>query len=136
MAQVEMTIDSVRRNSLTDEWSIILKEKEGERYLPIYVGSSQASLVGRELQGIGYSELEDYVLSLTSVDIANSKVESVTISRFQNNIFYATLSYSQHDKPRDADCPPAVALALAVRAEAPIFAEERVLNKAAIGVPV
>ena len=61
---------------------------------------------------------------------------SLAISRFENNIFYATLLYSQHDKPHEVDCPPTMALALAVRARAPIFAEERVLNKAAISVPV
>ncbi len=52
MAQIEMTIDSVRRNSMTDEEAIILKEKGAERYLPIYAGSPQASLVAKQLQGV------------------------------------------------------------------------------------
>ena len=115
MAQVEMIIDSVRRGSHSDMWSIILKEKGGERYLPIYVGSSQASLVSRELQGIDYSELEDHVLSLTGFDTADSKVESVTITRFVDNVFYAKLLLTQHDKSCEVDCPPPVPLALAVR---------------------
>ena len=52
MAQIEMVIDFVRRNMLSDMWVIILKEKGAERYLPIYAGSPQASLVGRQLQGV------------------------------------------------------------------------------------
>jgi len=134
MAQIEMIIDSVRRNMLSDMWVVILKEKGAERYLPIYAGSPQASLVGRQLQGVGGSELED-AFSLTGIDTTKSKVESVIINGFDSNIFYARLLLSQHDKPREVDCPPAIALALGVRAQAPIFAEEAVLDKAGINVP-
>jgi len=134
MAQIEMIIDSVRRNLLSDEGSIILKEKGAERYLPIYAGSPQASLVAKQLQGVGDSELED-VFSLTGIDTTKSKVESVIISGFDNNIFYARLLLSQHDKPQQVDCPPAIALALGVRAQAPIFAEEAALDQAGIDVP-
>jgi len=135
MAQIEMMIDSVRRNMLSDMWVVLLKEKVAERYLPIYAGSLQAGLVARQLQGVGGSELEDYVFSLTGIDTTKSKVESVIINDFDNNIFYARLLLSQHDKPREVDCPPAIALALGVRAQAPIFAEEAVLDKAGINVP-
>jgi len=55
MAQIEMIIDSVRRNSLTDQWSIILKERGAERYLPIYAGSPQASLVAKQLQAASHN---------------------------------------------------------------------------------
>jgi len=134
MAQIEMIIDSVRRNMLSDMWVVILKEKGAERYLPIYAGSPQASLVGRQLQGVGGSELED-AFSLTGIDTTKSKVESVIINGFDNSIFYARLILSQHNKPREVDCPPAMALALGVRANAPIFAEEAVLDKAGIDVP-
>lgn len=135
MAQIEMIIDSIRRNMLSDMWVVLLKEKGAERYLPIYAGSLQASLVARQLQGVGGSELEDYVFSLTGIDTTKSKVESVIINGFDNNIFYARLLLSQHDKPREVDCPPAIALALGVRAQAPIFAEEAVLDKVGVNVP-
>jgi len=72
---------------------------------------------------------------LTGIDTTKSKVESVIINGFDNNIFYARLLLSEHDKPREVDCPSAIALALAVRAQAPIFAEEAVLDKAGIDVP-
>ena len=45
MGIVEMTIDSLRRNSLSNEWALILKEKGAERYLPIYIGPRQANIV-------------------------------------------------------------------------------------------
>lgn len=135
MAQIEMIIDSVRRNLTTNKGAIILKERGAERYLPIYAGSPQASLVAKQLQGVEDSELEDYAFSLTGIDTTKSKVKSVIINRLDNNIFYARLLLSQHDKPQEVDCPPAIALALGVRAQAPIFAEETVLDKAGIAVP-
>ena len=49
MAQVEMEIDSVRRGMLKEEWTIVLKERKGKHYLPIFVNKSEADLIGREL---------------------------------------------------------------------------------------
>lgn len=115
---VEMVIDSVRRNSLGNEWAVILKEKSAERYLPIYIGSPQADVIKRLLMGHA------------PPDTISSKVESVTINRFENNTFYAKLSYKSYE----VDYPPAEALALSIRAGAPIFADEALLNQAGIAV--
>ena len=60
-------------------------------------------------------------------------MESVIINRFEDNVFHAKL-FTQHDKPREADCPPVKALGLGVRAEALVFADKQVLEKAAITV--
>jgi len=49
MAKVEMIIDSVRRNSLGNDWVVILKEKTAECYLPIYIGSPQADVIKKLL---------------------------------------------------------------------------------------
>jgi len=51
MAWVEMTIDSVRRNLMSDSWTVILKERNAERYLPICVGLAQADIIKSELVG-------------------------------------------------------------------------------------
>ena len=74
-------------------------------------------------------------LSSAGIDIIFSKVEAVLINRFANNVFYANLLLSYHDKCVEVDYPPARALALSVRAEAPIFADEALLDTAAIEVP-
>ena len=134
MARVEMEIDSVRRNSFNNEWSVILKEKVTGHYLPIYVGSRQANLISRELQAIGYAELENYILLLTGVDTASCQVGSVIIDNFDNNVFYGKLTFIQHGKRYETDCPLAEALTLAVRVGTPVFAEEEVLSKAGIKV--
>ena len=134
MVQVEMIIDSVRRKSLSDEWVVILKAKEAERYLPIYVGPSQADIIKRLLVGAGPVELVDLDLSSAGIDIIFSKVESVTINRSEANVFYAKLVFTHHNKSYKVDCPPAKAIGLSLRAEVPILVEEAILRKAAIEV--
>lgn len=134
MAQVEMTIDSLRRNLLRDKWVVILKEKGADRYLPIYIGPYQANIIERLLLGTGPVELADLDLSSAGIDIIFSKVESVTINRFEDNVFYAELLVSYNDESVEVGCPPAKALALGVRAGAPIFVEDRVLDEAGTAI--
>ena len=150
MAQIEMEIDSVRRGMLKEEWTIVLKERRGKRYLTIFVGKPQADLVGRELLYLGKRQLPSFDLELrqkaffdlqmgdietkTGVSLALSKLESVTINRLENDAFSAKLLLTHQDRPYEVDYSPAKALAFSVRMQAPIFADERVLDKAAIAV--
>ena len=135
MAQIEVTIDSVRLSSMSGEWVVGLKEKGTEQYLPIYMGPSQANIVKRELIGARFPEPEDYECFLTGTDVTNFVLESVTVNRFEDDTFYTKLLLSQNEESFEVDCPVAGALALAVRRKAPIFAEEAVLDKAGVAVP-
>ena len=137
MAQIEMIIDSVRRNMLSDMWVVILREKDAERYLPIYIGSSQADIIKSLLVGTEPAEPVDFDFSVPGVDTSKADIKSViiNINRFKNNIFYAKLLFAHHKKSYEVDCPVAKAIALGVKAAVPIFAEETLLDKAAIEVP-
>ncbi len=133
MGIVEMEVDSLRRNSLSNEWALILKEKGAERYLPIYIGPRQANIVEKLLLGIGRVDPAEFDLSSAGIDTIFCKVEAAVINRFANNIFYAKLLLTQNDgKAVEVDCAPAKAVAHSIRAEAPIFTDEGVLDKAAI----
>ena len=135
MGIVEMTIDSLRCNLLSNEWALILKEKGAERYLPIYIGPRQANIVEKLLLGVGRVDPAEFDLSSAGIDIIFCKVEAAVINRFANNVFYAKLLLTQNDgKAVEVDCAPAKAVAHGIRAEAPIFADEAVLSKAAIAV--
>ena len=135
MAQIEVTIDSVRLSSMSGEWVVGLKEKGTEQYLPIYMGPSQANIVKRELIGARFPDPEDYECFLAGTDVTNFVLESVTVNRFEDDTFYTKLLLSQNEESFEVDCPVAGALALAVRRKAPIFAEEAALDKAGIAVP-
>ena len=135
MTQIEMIIDSVRRNMLSDMWVVILREKDAERYLPIYIDSSQADIIKSLLVGTEPAEPVDFDFSVPGVDTSKADIKSVIINRFKNNIFYAKLLFAHHKKSYEVDCPVAKAIALGVKAAVPIFAEETLLDKAAIEVP-
>lgn len=136
MAQVEMTIDSVRRGLLGNQHVVILKEKLAERYLPIYIDPSQADVIKRELMEIGSPRPAHFDLSLDGVDIENFKPVSVIINRFEDNIFYAKLLLKNGNESREVECLPAEALAFGIRKGLPILVEAEVLDKAGIDVDI
>jgi len=131
MTWVEMTIDSVRRNLMSDYWTVILKERNAERYLPICVGPAQADIIKGELVGPTKSPAPD--LFLAGINASDSKVECAAITHLEDNIFYARLSLSRQAESYEVNCPTAMALALAARgADPPIFVDEEILDKAAL----
>ena len=150
MPAVEMEIDSVRRGMLKEEWAIVLKERRGERYLPILVSKPRADLVGRELLYLVKRQLPSFDQELRQkasldlqlgdietkigVNLVSCKLESVIINFSETNIFSVNLLLTFQDKPYEVDYSIAKALAFSVRAQASIFADERVLDKAAIAV--
>jgi bifunctional DNase/RNase len=135
MSIVEMTIDSLRCNSLSNERVLILKEKGAERYLPIYIGPQQANIVEKLLIGTGRVDPAEFDLSSAGVNTIFCKVEAVIINRFVNNVFYAKLLLTQNDDEAiEVDCTPAKAVAHCIRAEAPLFADEAVLDEAGIAI--
>lgn len=135
MALVEMGIDSIRASLLHENSkTIILHSKEGERYLAIWVGLAEAEQISIKLQGIATSRPLTYDLFVSLIDVLGGNFDSVIISDLKNNTFYARLILIIGEKKCEVDCRPCDALALAVRAGAPIFAEEEVINKAAIPV--
>ncbi len=137
MGVVEMTIDSLRRNSLSSEWTLILKEKGAERYLPIYIGSQQANVIEKLLLGAGHIDPAEFDLSSAGIDIIFCKVEAAIINQFADNVFRAKLLLTRDDKEAvEVDCAPAKAVAHGIRAEARIFADEAVLDKAGIAIGV
>ena len=124
MAQIEMVIDSLRQSPMNNQWVVILKEKLAERYLPVYIGPSQADVIKRELLDVSPSK----TLAV------NSGVKAVKLDKLENNVFSAKLVLAAPGKSHEVACPPAEALAIAVRMKAPIFTNGAILNKAGISI--
>ena len=136
MGEVEMVIDSVRQSQVNLQWVVILKEKLAERYLSIYIGSSQAEALKGELIDVRPSRPLGDDSVFRDIEAIGSKIESVKIDKFEDNKFSAKLVPATPSKSHEVDCPVAKALAIAVRAKVPIFADEAILNKAGVTVGV
>ena len=134
MAEIEMMIDSVRQSPVNHRWVVVLKEKLAEKYLPVYIGSSQADVIKGELTEVSPSKPLTCNLVCGGIDAVYSEVKAVKLDKFDNNVFSAKLVLAAPGKSHEVACPPAEALAIAARTKAPIFADEVILSKAGISI--
>ncbi len=129
---IEMTIDSIRVSLMNYQRVVILKEKMSERYLPIWIGPAEADAIAVKLQGVTVPRPLTHDLLRTVIDTLGATVNSIIISDLKSDTFYAKILLNVDGGQMEVDSRPSDALALAVRVEVPIYAEETVLDKAGI----
>jgi bifunctional DNase/RNase len=129
---IEMVVDSIRVSLMNYQRVVILKEKMAERYLPIWIGPAEADAIAVKLQGVNVPRPLTHDLLCSIIDSLNVTIDSIIISDLKNDTFYARILMKSNGEQLEIDSRPSDALALAVRAEVPIYAEESVLDKASI----
>ncbi|OFW32994.1 MAG: hypothetical protein A2074_03205 [Candidatus Aquicultor primus] len=128
----EMEVHGVNLDILTNQPVIILRDNSTSRYLPIWIGQFEATAILMEIQGIRPSRPLTHDLLKTIIDKLSAEVESVVISDLKEGTFYAQIHMSTNSSKLQIDARPSDAIALAVRTKVPIFADESVLDQAAI----
>ena len=129
---VEMTIDSIRVSLMNYQRVVILKEKEADRYLPIWIGPAEADAIAVKLQDVSVPRPLTHDLLGNVIGQLGGTVTSIVVSDLTNDTFFAKILLSLDGRTLEIDARPSDAIALAVRAKVPIYAEETVLSKAAI----
>jgi len=129
---VEMVIESVRVHMLSNRHVVILKDPEGDRYLPIWIGAWEASAIAMRLQGLAAERPLTHDLFAAALDRLGVRVERVVINELTDETYHARIHLERDGVQVEVDARPADALALAVRAEVPIFAADEVLAQAAL----
>ena len=129
---IEMTIDSIRVSLMNYQRVVMLKEKMAERYLPIWIGPAEADAIAVKLQGVTVARPLTHDLLRTVINTLGATINSIIVSDLKNDTFYAKVILDVDGGQMEVDSRPSDALALAVRAEVPIYAEETVLDKASI----
>jgi len=129
---IEMTIDSIRVSLMNYQRVVILKERMAERYLPIWIGPAEADAIAVKLQGVTVPRPLTHDLLHSVIDALGATINSIIVSDLKNDTFYAKIILNVDGGQLEVDSRPSDALALAVRAEVPIYAEETVLDKASI----
>jgi bifunctional DNase/RNase len=130
---VEMFVESVRLHMLSNRHVVILKEPDRERYLPIWIGSWEASAIAMRLQGLTPERPLTHDLFAAALKEIGVRVDRVIISNLAEETFHARLIFERDGREMELDARPSDALALAVRTDAAIFAVEEVLTRAALG---
>ena len=129
---IEMVVDSIRVSLMNYQRVVILKEKATDRYLPIWIGASEADAIAVKLQSVNVPRPMTHDLMNTIVDSLGASINSIVVSELKNDTFYAKIILNIDGEQMEVDSRPSDAIALAVRVEAPIYAEEGVLDKAGI----
>ncbi len=129
---IEMTIDSIRVSLMNYQRVVILKEKMAERYLPIWIGPAEADAIAVKLQGVNVPRPLTHDLLNSVIDALGATIDSIIVTELKNDTFFAKIVLNVNGGQMEVDSRPSDALALAVRAGAPIYTEDTVLDKAGI----
>ncbi len=129
---LEVVIDSIRVSLMNYQRVVILKEKESDRYLPIWIGPAEADAIAVKLQDISVPRPLTHDLLRAVIDNLGGAVHHILVNDLESDTFYAKVIISVNGKSLEVDSRPSDAIALAVRVQVPIFVEEQVLEKAGI----
>jgi bifunctional DNase/RNase len=132
MTMVELTLIGVRVELPANQPIVLLKERNGERFLPIWIGAFEATAIAFALQGIETARPMTHDLMKNIMDQLGVSMKEVVISDLREGTFYADILLQYQGKPFKIDARPSDAIALAVRSGISIFSEEHVLNEASV----
>ena len=132
MANTEMKIDSIRVSAMNDQRVLILKEKNEDRYLPIWIGPAEGDAIAIKLNAVSVSRPLTHDFACAAIDALGGSLESVVIHRLENDTFHAKVVIGTREGQKEIDCRPSDAMAMAVRTGVPILADEEVLEKAGV----
>ena len=126
-----MAIAGLTVDPLTNSPIVILKEVDGERTLPIWIGLLEATAIASELEGIKFSRPMTHDLLKNIMSLIDVKVNKVEVCDLKNNTYYALIYINHKGKELSIDARPSDALALSLRVDAPIFVADEVINRSA-----
>lgn len=125
-----MAIKGVVPDPVTNMPVVILREVAGDRILPIWIGIFEGNAIELQREGVQTPRPMTHDLLKTVIEELGGQVERVVVSALKENTFYATLRVVSPRGLLSLDARPSDALALALRAGAPIFVEEKVIQSA------
>ena len=111
---------------------VLLKEREGERYLPIWIGTSEATAIAFALQGVVTARPMTHDLMKNVLEELGVAVQRILITELREGTFYAVIEMARNGSSFEISSRPSDAIALAVRLGVPIFVHEEVLGEAII----
>jgi len=112
---------------------VLLKTADGNKFLPIWIGHPEAAAILMKLQGASTPRPMTHDLVTDMLGQLDAQVSRICVTELRENTFHATIFLQQDGGPElEIDSRPSDAIALAVRADAPIFAEDRVIEESAI----
>jgi len=129
---IEVKIDSLRVSLTNQQRIVVLKELDGDRYLPIWIGPYEAEAITIALQEIEISRPQTHDLMKNTIENLGANLVQIIISDLKEDIFYGTLVIRKNGEEIRVDSRPSDAIAIAVRAHVPIMVSQNVMDEASI----
>lgn len=129
---IEVEIDSVRVSLTNQQRIVVLKARDQDLFLPIWIGPFEAEAITIALQEVEVARPQTHDLLHKLFQLFNAKLEKVIISSIKDDVYYATLLVEDEGKTLQVDARPSDAIALALRAHVPLWVEKAVMDEAAI----
>ena len=128
--EIEMTIKGLMIDPITNMPIVILKDKEGERVLPIWVGVFEANAIALQIENISTPRPMTHDLIRNILSEIEADVQRIVVYELRENTFYAMIYLDREGETMAIDARPSDAIALALRTKSPIFVEDDVVESA------
>jgi uncharacterized protein len=128
----EMHIYGVSFDLVGKQPIVLLKTADGNKFLPIWIGHAEAAAILMKLQSQSAPRPMTHDLMTDILEQLDAQLVKITVTELRENTFYAQITVVRDGQEIEVDSRPSDAIALAIRAEAPIFAAERVIEESAI----
>ncbi len=129
---IEVTVDSIRVSLISQHRVVVLKELNSDRYLPIWIGPFEADAITIALQGVDIPRPLTHDLLKRVIDEVGGVVSHILVNDLRDDTFYARIVMDVNGRHSEIDSRPSDAIALAVRAQVPIYVVESVMERAGI----
>jgi bifunctional DNase/RNase len=128
----EMTVFGVSFDIVGKQPIVLLKTQDENKFLPIWIGHPEAAAILMKLQGSASPRPMTHDLLTSILDQLEAEIARITVTELRENTFYAQITIVQNGHEIEIDSRPSDAIALAVRADAQIFASEEVIEESGI----
>lgn len=128
--QIEMTIKGLMVDPITNMPIVILRDKDGQRVLPIWVGVFEANAIALQIENVTPQRPMTHDLLNNVIHDLRADIQKVVVSDLKDNTFYALIYVAIGGEVTAIDARPSDAIALALRARAPIYVEDSVIDNA------
>jgi bifunctional DNase/RNase len=128
--EIEMTVKGLTIDPITNMPVIVLRDEQGQRVLPIWVGLPEANAIALQIENVQTPRPMTHDLLKNVISDLNAEVERIVVCELKESTFYAMIYLQIGDRRTAVDARPSDAIALALRAHAKIFVEHTVIENA------
>ena len=126
---VAMNVRGLTVDPITSSPIVILKEINGDKTLPIWIGLLEATAIASELEDIKFSRPMTHDLIKNIIELLDVKIVRIEVNDLKDNTYFARINFEYKGKDLSVDARPSDAMALALRVDLPVFVASKVIEK-------